>query len=179
MTSRLEWAPIRHYTSIADLDKELDFKKKVNRAGIYIWGFKDDNGLFWPYYVGKHRNVPFRLCEHASYLKGGCYTLYSPYDLFTSSDKKSYEPHYIGRRIELIAGRAPELQSDLDNMLSRFHYTFLLIENFTKIGDELEYAVINSLKRDMLCNVRGRMPKEPMDLGNLHDVIHPDFLTMN
>ena len=166
----LNWEPLQHYSSLTGVDAKLTFGKE-NRSGIYIWGFKDDNDLFWPYYVGKHRNVPFRLCEHLSNLKGGTYTIYSEEELFSWSRNSIYCPINLQTRIAFILELDEEVKKSMLNMINRFHFTFALINDYNAKGDDCERNVIEAIDSELLANKRRGKVVNAVDVGNLFDII--------
>lgn len=165
-TTELKWYPLQHFIKLSEVD-ELHYNK--NRGGLYIWGFKDDKNLFWPYYVGKHRNVPFRLCEHLSNLKGGNYTIYNEDNLFRLKDDKYYEPYKLADRIRFIDDSYTEDQGkQVKNMIARFHFTYCLMPDFEKSGDIAEKVVLNCFSKNVLINTIFGKPKfDLVDIGNL------------
>jgi hypothetical protein len=168
------WKPLQDYTKIKVWDAEEPIKQ-FPRAGVYIWGFKDDNGLFWPYYVGKHRNVPYRLCEHLSNLKGGVYNTYAPSALFAEGISKSFYSINLGRRIDFIADANPVDREYTHNMICRFHFTSVIIDDdkYKEQGDDLERTTIKAIKAGVLVNTKGGKINSEQDLGNLFEVLDP------
>ena len=166
----LQWEEIRPYTSLPADEERLG---RLNKwAGIYIWGFKDDKQLFWPYYVGKHSYITYRLCQHLSSLKGGLYTIYSTDELFNEEDKWVYKPEKINRWIDFINGVAfQEQEKHVQNMISRFHYTYALMDDFKNMGSDAEKATLNAIRPSLLINTRFGKPEQPVDIGNLFERI--------
>lgn len=167
---KLHWEPLQHFEQLGAVDKKhLD----TIRSGLYIWGFIDDKNLFWPYYAGKHRNVPFRLCEHLSNLKGGNYTIYAPDDLFSEEDNRFYEPHILSHRVEFIKKTFSKgtIAGHVENMIKRFHFTYCLLNNFKADGDAAEQTVLNCFSKNLLINTRFGVSSGLIDVGNLFAVI--------
>lgn len=67
----LEWHKILDFKELISAEEEL--KRK---AGIYVWGWFDEEDNFVPYYVGKANNLRQRLFDHIGKLKGGMYSIY-------------------------------------------------------------------------------------------------------
>lgn len=170
----MNWTPVKHYPKLIEVDKTLSDivdNPSKSKAGIYIWGFIDDEKLFWPYYVGKHWNIPYRLCQHLSSLKGGFYTIYAKEDLFTFEDKRIYNAENTERWIHFIQDGKLELQPHVDNMINRFHFTYTLIEDFENNGTDAEKSVLQVIKKEILINTRYGNPKKSISIGNLFEII--------
>lgn len=174
----LQWEPLQPYTFITQLDKKLLFEK-AKRSGIYIWGFMDDENLFWPYYVGKHRNIPYRLCDHLALLSGGGYTVYSNETLFGEKDIPIYEPVNLTDRINLLTGQLKEVEEGIKNMKQRFWFTYALLSEYKLMGDDCERVTIHSLNRKILHNKRAGKVKIIYEGGNLFEIIDKRWKEVN
>lgn len=173
----LNWFPIQHFEKLSLVD---EMHMNSNRAGIYIWGFMDDNNIFWPYYVGKHRNVPFRLCEHLSNLKGGNYTIYTIENLFSFNDIRFYEPHVLQNRVLFIKDLFNANQySNVQNMINRFHFTYSLIDSYDEWGNLAEKSILNCFSKKLLINSIYGKPSKEVRIGNLFDIINPKWDNRN
>lgn len=57
-----------HFSQLYTYD-ELVAKKEANSPGIYIWGFRREDGSFVPYYVGESKNsIKNRIIDHFLHL---------------------------------------------------------------------------------------------------------------
>ena len=165
----LQWQPLAPYRTLIDLDQLIPPKQ---RAGLYIWGFVNDDNHFQPYYAGKHRNVIFRLCEHLCNLKGGNYNVYKPEHLFSDKDIRYYNPVSIVHKVQFIAGEYDAEQTlHVNNMIERFHFTYCLLPDFNVSGSKAESTVLHCFSRWLLINTRFGTPCADVDVGNLFKVV--------
>lgn len=158
-----EWIKLRHYS---------DLKNTDNVPGIYIWGFKDSDDEFLPYYVGKAWNIGDRLCSHLSNIKGGSYTVYTQKDIFnTDEDIYIYKPKTIQDRINFILKPAQNnLQNHVDLMIDNFYFTYSKMgkDDFDEFGSDAEKTILIMFKKsDILINTRFGIPKIKIGIGNL------------
>lgn len=87
----LNQSPIYTINSFSELPL---FRKGFGKSGVYLWGFSmeiDDykipssHEMFFPYYVGKAKDVYSRTYEHLASLVGGNYPLF---DIVNSHNQK-------------------------------------------------------------------------------------------
>jgi hypothetical protein len=152
----LYWNKIQSFKNIADAS---------TGKGIYIYGFFP-GADFLPYYVGKAKNIKYRLVNHMSSFLGGGNTIYDSNYLkeiyFAKRYSSEWEKHRLANKdklVDFINHRYDDLRKHIDEMVNNFHFTFAALDNDEKLK-QVENSVINQLGIEYLANQQSWPIKE-------------------
>lgn len=144
---------------------ETTFVKGI--PGVYIWGFRDHQGEFLGYYVGKGVDIFSRMSQHVSNILGGCYSIFHKDSLIRFNEFKKdtanvdadqgklYHPNFPGSLPDFVKSH-DKLQPHINHMLNNLAFTYAEVgkDDLSHLG-EIEKACIQSWGIENLANTRG------------------------
>jgi len=167
-----------------------DFKKKFTffeniQAGVYAWGYVNNDAQFIPIYVGTSKNIFARIKAHLFELK------YGKYKILPNSIYKNKTPNRDCIIVNPAMNKANEIEIEIalgiffwnkylyresfNYILSRFRFLYCEIENENDRRDAEKYLIHQIGKHRLIKSKKSIIENIDHKLANLIDEVFGNY----